>query len=134
MTLLRAVYNGSILKSRKSLKSSNKNDCRILLQQGGFIWLFYIPRGSFKDLVNQCSRIEASVVTDCPGLVQKCGFHLLYKHDEVEFQETIRQCMALFSNEHEVRPKKSSCSSEDPQSDPVDPTIHKDKGKGVLEY
>ena len=23
-----------------------------LLQQGGFIWMFYIPRGSFKDLVN----------------------------------------------------------------------------------
>ena len=104
-----------------------------LLQQGGFIWLSYIPRGSFKDLVNQCSRIEASVVTDFPGLVQKCGFHLLYKHDEVEFQETIRQCMALFYNEHEVSPKKSSSSSEDPQSKPVDPTFHRDKGKGVLE-
>ena len=66
--------------------------------------------------------------------MQKCGFHLLYKHDEVEFQETIRQWMALFSYEHEVRPKKSSSSSEDPQSEPVDLTIHKDKGKGVLEY
>ena len=76
-----------------------------LLQQGGFIWLSYIPRGSFQELLNQCSQIEASVAIDFPGLVQKSGFHLLYKHDEVEFKETIRQCMALFSNEHEVVPK-----------------------------
>ena len=62
-----------------------------LLQQGGFIWLFCIPRGSFQESLNQCSRIEASVAIDFPGLVQSCGFHLLYKHDEVEFKETIRQ-------------------------------------------
>ena len=32
-----------------------------LLQQGGFIWMSYIPRDSFKESLNQCSRIEASV-------------------------------------------------------------------------
>ena len=76
-----------------------------MLQQGGFIWLSYIPRGTFQDSVNQCSRIEATVAIDFPGLVQKCGFHLLYNHDEVEFKETIRQCMVLFSNEHELVPR-----------------------------
>ena len=105
-----------------------------LLQQGGFIWLSYIPRDSFKESLNQCSRIEASVTINCLGLVQKCGFHLLYKHDEVEFMETIRQCMALFSNEHEASPQISSSSNEDPQSEPFEPADWKDKGKGVLEY
>ena len=105
-----------------------------LLQQGGFIWLSYIPRGSFRDSLNQCSRIEASVVIDFPGLVQKCGFHLLYKHEEVEFKETIRQCVTLFSNEDEVSTKISSSSKEDSQSEPVEPANCKDKGKRVLEY
>ncbi|XP_030962619.1 uncharacterized protein LOC115983903 isoform X3 [Quercus lobata] len=76
-----------------------------LLQQGGFIWLSYIPRGTFQDSVNQCSRIEATVAIDFPGLVQKCGFHLLYNYDEEKFKETIRQCMVLFSNEHELVPR-----------------------------
>ena len=76
-----------------------------LLRQGGFIWLSYIPRGTFQDSVNQCSRIEATVAIDFPGLVQKCGFHLLYNYDEVKFKETIRQCMVLFSNEHELVPR-----------------------------
>ena len=67
----------------------SKEDIK-LLQQGGFIWLSYIPRGSFQDSLNQCCGIEASVAIDCLGLVQKCGFHLLYKHDEVEFKQTIR--------------------------------------------
>ena len=82
----------------------SKEDIK-LLQQGGFIWLSYIPRGSFQDSLNQCCGIEASVAIDCLGSVQKCGFHLLYKHDEVEFKETIRQRMALFHNEHEVVPR-----------------------------
>ena len=42
--------------------------------------------------------------------------------------------MALFSNEHDVSPKLSSTSNEDPQSEPVDPAVRKDKGKSVLEY
>ncbi|KAL4600210.1 hypothetical protein ACB092_11G181800 [Castanea dentata] len=107
---------------------------RKLLQQGGFIWLSYIPRGSFRDSLNQCSRIEASVVIDFPGLVQKCGFHLLYKHDEVEFRETIRQCVTFFSNEDEESTKISSSSKEDSQSEPVEPANCKDKGKSILEY
>ena len=105
-----------------------------LLQQGGFIWMSYIPRDSFKESLNQCSQIEASVTINCPGLVQKCGFHLLYKHDEVEFKETIRQCVTLFSNEDEVSTKISSSSKEDSQSEPVEPANCKDKGKRVLEY
>ena len=110
-----------------------KDDLK-LLQQGGFIWLFCIPRGSFQESLNQCCQIEASFAIDFPGLVQRCGFHLLYERDEVEFKETIRQCMAMFSNEHEVSPKLSSSSNEDPQSEPVDPALRKDKGKSVLEY
>ena len=94
-----------------------------LLQQGGFIWLSYIPRGSLQKLLDHCSRIEASIATDCPGLmVQKCGFHLLYQRGEVEFKETRRQGMALFSNEHE-----------NSGSEPFDP-MRGDKGKRVLEY
>lgn len=85
-----------------------------LLQLGGFIWLYYIPRGSFQDSLNQCSRIEAAIETNCPGLtVQKCWFLLLYQHHELEFKETIRH-MASFLNEDEN-------------------PLHKDKGKRVLE-
>ena len=40
-----------------------------LLQQCGFIWMFCIPRGSFQESFNQCSRIEASVAIDFPSLV-----------------------------------------------------------------
>ena len=104
-----------------------------LLQQSGFIWLSYIPRDSFKESLNQCSRIEASVAINCPGSVQKCGFHLLYKHDEVEFKETIRQYVTVVSNEQEVSAKISSNSNEDLQSEPVEPADWKDKGQGVLE-
>lgn len=85
-----------------------------LLQLGGFIWLYYIPRGSFQDSLNQCSRIEASFETNCPGLtVQKCWFLLLYQHNELEFKETIRR-MASFLKEDEN-------------------PLHKGKGKLVLE-
>ena len=105
-----------------------------LLQQGGFIWLFCILRGSFQESLNQCSRIEASVAIDFPGLMQRCGFHLLYECDEVEFKETIRKCMAMFSNENEVSLELSSSSNEDPQSEPVDPALRKDEGKSVIEY
>lgn len=39
-------------------------------------------------LWNQCSFVEASIVTDCAGLkVQTCGFRLLFQNDEVEFDE-----------------------------------------------
>ena len=103
-----------------------------LLQQGGFVWLSYIPHDSFKESLNQCSRSKASVTINFPGLVQKCGFHLFYKHDVVEFKETIRQYGTVVSNEQEVSAKIFSSSNEDPQSEPVEPVDWKDKGKGVL--
>jgi len=108
-----------------------------LLKSRGFIWLSYIPRGSFQDSLNQCSWTEASISIDCIGLTgQKCGLRLLYKHDEVEFKETIRHYTALFPNEHEVSPSISNSSTKDSRPERlrghIDPVL-KDKGKQILE-
>ena len=35
----------------------------------GFIWLYYIPRGSLSDFFNQSSPIEVSIGSDFPGLM-----------------------------------------------------------------
>ncbi|XP_035545900.1 uncharacterized protein LOC109003835 [Juglans regia] len=60
----------------------------------GFIWLSYIPCRSVRDLVGQCRRIEASVVSDCPRLmVLDCGLRLLYHQDSEEFEQTIIKCL-----------------------------------------
>ena len=55
------------------------------------------PRSSFpENWLNQCSHIEASIVSDCPDLtVEKCGLCLVHQHDEVEFKQTIRHGIAV---------------------------------------
>ena len=53
----------------------------MLLQQGGFSWLSYIPRGSLPDWLNHCILAKFSIATNCLGLTaQKFGLLPLYKH------------------------------------------------------
>ncbi|KAE8100362.1 hypothetical protein FH972_018269 [Carpinus fangiana] len=54
-----------------------------VLRLGGFIWLSYIPRGSFPNWLIHSNFIEASIATGIPGLtLHKCGFCLLYENEE----------------------------------------------------
>ncbi|RXH81127.1 hypothetical protein DVH24_005041, partial [Malus domestica] len=64
------------------------------LHLGGFVWVSYIPRVWFSDQLNECSSLEASVVSDHEAFsVHKCGLRLLYQHDEEEFTQAILQYM-----------------------------------------
>ncbi|KAM1866215.1 hypothetical protein ACFX13_009092 [Malus domestica] len=64
------------------------------LHLGGFVWVSYIPRAWFSDQLNECSSLEASVVSDHEAFsVHKCGLRLLYQHDEEEFTQAILQYM-----------------------------------------
>ena len=117
-------------------------DCRLTkenirkLQRGGFIWLFYIGRGSIQTSLDQCSCIKTSFSTDCPCLkVQKCGLRLLYRNDVEEFKQTIGNWMKEMLDDEETSSRTSS-SSEDSHLEilrgPIDSML-KDKGKRVLE-
>jgi hypothetical protein len=67
-----------------------------LISLGRFIWIYYVPGEPFKDMLRQCSHIEASFVSDWPGVtVQKCGLRLLYQHDQVEFEQKLKHCDTL---------------------------------------
>ena len=106
------------------------------LQPGGFIWLFYIGRGSFQTSLDQCSCIKASFSTNYTGLkVQKCGLRLLYRNDVEEFKQTIGNWMKQMHDDEETSSRTSS-SSEDSHLEilrgPIDSML-KDKGKRVLE-
>ncbi|KAF5468191.1 hypothetical protein F2P56_012366 [Juglans regia] len=95
-----------------------------LVHQGEIMWLSFIPKGSLPEWLNQCTRIEASIVSDCPSLrVHKCGFRLLYLHNEAEFKETIRHC------NKQNRQKDETTSITRPN---FDPTLQ-DKGKRVVQ-
>ena len=62
----------------------------------GFIWLYYIPRGSLSYFFNRSSQIEVSIGSDIPGLmVKKCGQRFLYHLDVEEFEQTIIKCSTV---------------------------------------
>ncbi|KAM1750800.1 hypothetical protein FF1_008966 [Malus domestica] len=64
------------------------------LHLGGFVWVSYIPRVWFSDQLNECSSLEASVVSDHEAFsVHGCGLRLLHQHDEKEFTQAILQYM-----------------------------------------
>jgi hypothetical protein len=66
----------------------------MLSQLGGFIWLSYIPHGSFPDWLYDCDYVTVSFTTNCFGLTaQKCGLRPLYQHDDEEdFKKIINLC------------------------------------------
>lgn len=133
-----------------------KNDL-ILSQLGVFVWLSYIPCGSFPDWLEHCIRIEVSFATNCPGLKAfKCALRPLYKHSEDEFKKLVMYCMkssaehwcllmrGMIENRNRNRLKRidearlgiSGSFIKDSQPErrreQVDPML-KDKGKQVLE-
>ena len=77
-----------------------------MLQQGRFIWLSYISRGSIRNYPNQCSYIKASITTNCPGLkVEQCRLRLVYSHDGEEFKQTIGDPMKSSSDDSDLIPQ-----------------------------
>ena len=77
---------------------TSKEEVTWLLELGEFIWISYVPGEPFKNILQHCSRIEASFVSDWPGvIVQKCALQLLYQHDQVQFEQELRHCNNLIS-------------------------------------
>ena len=76
-----------------------------LINQGGFIWISYVPCERVKNMFRQYSHIEASFVSDWPGVtVQKCALRLLYQLDQVPFEQNLKQCNVLiYENSNSVR-------------------------------
>ena len=65
----------------------------IWLNQRRFIWLSYIPRGSFSDSLNKWNNLKAHFVSNSQDLeVHKCGHRLVYKKKILDFVATIVQC------------------------------------------
>jgi hypothetical protein len=119
----------------------------MLLGLGGFIWLSYIPRGSFPNWLNQSSFIKASIKTYCRSVVSffctrlgltvhKCGFHLLYQDEEIEFKETIRrlsQTRGCHPTKRRSRQTTKDKAVEPNTTSSSDDHRLKDKGKGIVE-
>ena len=65
----------------------------MLSHLGGFIWLSYIPHGSFPDWLYDYD-VTVSFTTNCLGLIsQKCGLRPLFQHDDEEdFKKIINHC------------------------------------------
>jgi hypothetical protein len=92
------------------------------------MWLFYIPRRSLPDWLNQSSFIMASILSSSPSLeVQNCELRLVFRHSEVEFKEVIRHCIASLAG--------SSSEDADPERlrGSVDHRL-KDKGKRPISF
>jgi hypothetical protein len=114
----------------------------MLLPLGGFIWLSYIPRGSFPNRLNQSSFIEVSIASDYQGLtVKRCGFRLLYKNEEIEFKETIGRLsqtrdvidQLTTANAKTVEPNNEDKATEPSTSISSNGPRLKGKGKRIVE-
>ncbi|KAM6565485.1 hypothetical protein CsatA_024613 [Cannabis sativa] len=77
--------NEGFLEPLHSYQTTNE-ETKWLSHVGGFIWLSYIPIGSFSEQL--ITFIEASFVSESSYLlVKKCAIHLVY--DQQEFEQTI---------------------------------------------
>ncbi|KAF3967343.1 hypothetical protein CMV_008648 [Castanea mollissima] len=73
--------------------STSKEEITWLLELGEFIWISYVPGEPFKNMLQLCSRIEASFMSDCQGVIaQNCALKLLYQHDQVQFEQELKHC------------------------------------------
>nr|XP_023925283.1 disease resistance-like protein DSC1 [Quercus suber] len=76
--------------------STNKEEITWLLNLGEFIWICYVPGEPFKNMLPNCSHIEASFMSDWSGvIVQNCALQLLYQHDQVQFAQELKHCNNL---------------------------------------
>ena len=83
--------------------STSKEEITWLLELGEFIWISYVPGEPFKNMLQHCSRIEASFVSDWPGvIVQKCALQLLYQQDQVQFEQELKHCNNLILENREL--------------------------------
>ena len=83
--------------------STNKEEITWLLNLGEFIWICYIPRETFKNMLPHCSYIEASFVSNWSGVkVQNCALQLLYQQDQVQFKQELKHCNNLISENRKL--------------------------------
>ena len=83
--------------------STSKEEIMWLLELGDFIWISYVPGEPFKNILQHCSRIEASFMSDWPGIiVQKCALQLLFQHDQVQFKQELKHCNNLILENREL--------------------------------
>ena len=89
--------------NQKIAFSTNKEEITWLLNLGEFIWICYVPREPFKNMLPHCSHIEASFVSDWSGvIVQNCALQLLYQHDQVQFEQELKHCNNLILENREL--------------------------------
>ena len=93
-----------MLMIRQLLSPTSKEEITWLLELGEFIWISYVPGEPSKNILQHCSRIEASFVSDWPGvIVQKCALQLLYQHDQVQFVQELQHCNINLISEKETK-------------------------------
>ena len=82
---------------------AKKEEVTWLLELGEFIWISYVAREPFKNMLQHYNRIETSFVSDWPGvIVQKCALQLLYHHRQVQFEQGLQHCNSLILENREV--------------------------------
>lgn len=102
---------------------TSKEEFMWLYTKGGFIWLFYIPLGSFPDWSNQSSCMEASIISDWPGLiVQKCGLRFFHaRDDQEEFEKLVFRCRLVSENRDFLPPLAVGNKDEEKLHDEASP-------------
>ena len=109
--------------------STNKEEIMWLIELGEFIWISYVPGEPFKNMLQHCSRIEASFVSDWPGvIVQKCALQLLYQHDQIQFEQELKHCNNLISENRELVRKQQ----EDQKK--INEQYHVDEGLQIIGF
>ena len=83
--------------------STGKEEIMWLIELGEFIWISYVPGEPFKNMLQHCSRIEASFASDWSGVImQNCALQLLYQHDQAQFEQELKHCNNLISENREL--------------------------------
>ena len=109
--------------------STSKEEITWLIELGEFIWISYIPGEPFKNMLQHCSRIEASFASDWSGvIVQNCALQLLYQHNQVQFEQELKHCNNLISENCELILKQQ----EDQKK--INEQYHVDEGLQIIDF
>ncbi|XP_016650528.1 PREDICTED: TMV resistance protein N-like [Prunus mume] len=70
-----------------------------------FLWVFYLPRRFFPNVLSDSSVMGALFETNNPCMeVKKCGVRLVYEQDVAGFIQTLLQCVTTGPQPHQIVP------------------------------
>ncbi|XP_021814701.1 TMV resistance protein N-like isoform X2 [Prunus avium] len=70
-----------------------------------FLWVFYLPRRFFPNVLSDSSVMSALFETNNPCMeVKKCGVRLVYEQDVAGFIQTLLQCVTTGPQPHQIVP------------------------------